>query len=158
MGTHRIEIDPLDPKSIENAVKQLDEIAKAFDRKLAEFLKEIAQIGADAARDGYGGHVHVEPRQVGENEWVIEANHEAIVFFEFGAGDATDSRARYAAEMPFEVRPGSYSELNAQQYSEHGFWIFGGRKYTEIKQRPGMQKAYDAIMSQWQQVAKRVFG
>jgi len=160
MGTHRIEIDPFDRRSIDRALKMVEKIQKDFSVKLAEFLKEIAELGADAAREEYGGHVRVEARQVGQDEWVIEANHEAIVFFEFGAGAATDSDARYAKEMPFRVERGSYSDENEGMYqaTDYQFWVFGGREYTEIKQRPGMQKAYDAIMSQWQEVARRVFG
>jgi hypothetical protein len=160
MGTHRIEIDPFDRRSIDRALKMVEKIQKDFSVKLAEFLKEIAELGADAAREEYGGHVRVEARQVGQDEWVIEANHEAIVFFEFGAGAATDSDARYAKEMPFRVERGSYSDENEGMYqaTDYRFWMFGGREYTEIKQRPGMQKAYDAIMSQWQEVARRVFG
>ena len=160
MGKHRIEIDPFDPKSIDDALKTLKEIEKKFNRNLPKFLKEIAKIGAEAAKQEYGGHVRVEARQVGQDEWVIEANHEAIVFFEFGAGAATDSDARYAKEMPFRVERGSYSDENEGMYqaTDYQFWVFGGREYTEIKQRPGMQKAYDAIMSQWQEVARRVFG
>lgn len=160
MAKHRIDIDPFDPESIEQAIKQIEEIQQSFERKLNDFLQEIAQLGAEAAREGYDGIVHVEARQLEDSEWVIEANHEAIVFFEFGAGSATDPSHRYASEMGFPVHRGSYSDANEGMYQATGykFWVFGGRKYTEIKQRPGMLRAYEAIISQWRDVAKRVFG
>lgn len=160
MANHRIDIDPLDPKSVDAAFKQVKKIQKEFGKKLKLFMKEIAKIGADAAREGYNGYVHVEAKQLGDDEWVIEANHEAIVFFEFGAGAATNAGSRYAKEMPFPVYRGSYSDANGGMYQATGYryWEFGGRKYTEVKQLAGMQKAYEAIISQWKEVAKRVFG
>ena len=161
MANHRIDIDPMDPESVDAAFKQVKQIQKEFGKKLKLFMEEIAKIGAKAAREGYGGgSVKVTAEKISDDEWVIVANHEAIVFFEFGAGKATNENSRYAKEMPFPVYVGSYSDANGGQFQATGyeFWEFGGRPYERIPQRAGMQKAYEAIISQWKEVAKRVFG
>lgn len=159
MAKHVIEIDPFDPQSVDAALKEVKAIQKSFDKKVSKFMDECVKIVENAAREGYEGKVKVEAQQVGDNEWAIVASHKALIFFEFGAGDDTLSQDdRYAGEMGFTVAKGSWSQEHAQEYSTQGYWTFGGRKYTEVKQLAGMQKAYDAIESQWQEVAKEIFG
>lgn len=159
MAKHVIEIDPFDPQSVDAALKEVKAIQKSFDKKVSKFMDECVKIVENAARKGYGGDVDVKAEKVGDNEWAIVASHEAVIFFEFGAGDATNEPAnRYAGEMDFPVEKGSWSREHAQEYSTKGEWWFGGRPYKKIEQRAGMQKAYDAIESQWQEVAKEIFG
>ena len=154
---HRIDVDPFDAKSIDRALKQLDEIQKQFDRKVEQFLEEICDCGRDAAKAAYGSRIKVESVQVSTDEWAIVAEGTALYIFEFGAGDATDVSNRYANEVPVEVRPGSYSEKHAQMYSTMGKWKFGGQWYTEVKPKRGMVAAYEAIMQEWPNIARRVF-
>jgi hypothetical protein len=161
MGKRKIVIDVNRPESIDEAVRKYDEILREFDEKMERFMQEIAQVGADAAFEGYEGAVTVTANQIGPDEWVIRGNHEAIVFFEFGAGKATLSEGdRYAGEMEFPVHRGSYSEANEGEYAASGYvhWHFGGREYTEVRQRPGMLRAYEAIIQEIPNVAKKVFG
>lgn len=161
MAKHVIEIDPFDPQSVDAALKEVKAIQKSFDKKVSKFMDECVKIVENAAREGYGGDVDVKAEKVGDNEWAIVASHEAVIFFEFGAGEATNKPTnRYAGEMEFPVEKGSYSDAHSGMYQATGyqFWEFGGHPYTEIRQRAGMQKAYDAIESQWQEVAKEIFG
>ena len=158
MAKHRINIDINKPDSIDKAIEKLEEIQRELDRKMEQFLQEIAEVGRKAAADAYGSAVTVTADPVGNNEYVISANGKAVVFLEFGAGDATEPGHRFANEMPFDVQPGSYSRENAQMYYKNGFWIFGGRMYTEVKPRHGMLRAYEAVMQEIPNVAKRVFG
>ena len=158
MGKHRIDIDISDPGSIDEAVKAFHEATAGLDEKINRFLTELAEIGRSAAEQTYGSAIDVTVQKSGDDEWVIRASGDAVVFFEFGAGDATNKDARYAKEMPFPVYKGSYSEQNARQYSEQGFWVFGGQEFRKINQRPGMLRAYEAIKLAIPETAKRVFG
>ncbi len=160
MANHRIDIDPMDPKSIDQAVKDFNKISKDLDKKIDRFIAALVKIGKEAAKKTYGGAISVTSEQTGDTEWVIKASGEAVVFFEFGAGSATDAGHRYAGEMGFPVHRGSYSEENGGMYQATGyrFWVFGGRPYTEVRQRPGMLRAYEAIKQAIPETAKRIFG
>lgn len=163
MASHYVEVDPFDPASIRQANKEINRLLREFDKKVDEFLAEIAVIGQRAAQGAYGsgGAVDVTVEPI-DNGYAIIANGDAVVFLEFGAGDAVDSGDRYTsvveAEGGFDIRPGSWSETHAQQYSTNGYWIFGGRRYTEVQPRNGMQAAYEAIMQDLRNAAQRVFG
>ena len=160
MGKHVIEINPLDPKSVDKAVRQFEQIAKELDKKIDQFLKEIAEVGRAAAQTTYGSAIQVTVQPLGNGEYSILASGEPVVFFEFGAGSATDPTERYAKEMPFLVHRGSYSLANEGEYAASGFvrWHFGGNEYRKVDQRPGMLRAYEAIKLEIPNVAKRVFG
>ena len=160
MGNHKIELDWENPESIERAIEKVEKIQNAFDTKLDQFIQEIAEVGRAAAEATYGSAVTVTVEKTGDGAYSILASGDPVVFFEFGAGNATDASERYAGAMPFRVAKGSYSEANEGMYQATGyrFWVFGGRKYTEIRQRPGMLRAYEAIMQEIPKAAKRVFG
>jgi hypothetical protein len=158
MGIRKIVIDVNHPETFDEAVRKYDELCKQLDQKTKQFMQELAKVGADAAKAAYGSAVDVTAEPFGDDEWVIRASGEAVIFLEFGAGDATESGHRYANEMPFDLQPGSWSREHAQQYWANGFWVFGGRKYTEVKPRRGMLEAYQAMMREFPNVAKRVFG
>ena len=128
-----------------------------FDRKVDEFIREIAEVGAKAAAGSYGGSVSVTIE--GYDDGVsICADGKSVVFMEFGAGSAVAVGNMFAGEMPFEVRPGSWSEQHAHQYEKLGYWIFGGNKYTEVAPKNGMENAHKAIMQDMHNVAMKVFG
>ena len=160
MAKHKIVIDVMDPKSVTAALKQVEKLTKSFDAKVDQFIREIVGIGMMAAQSTYGSAISVTAEATGDGGWIIRAEGEPVVFFEFGAGKATDATERYAGEMPFPVYEGSYSIANGGEYAATGFkvWHFGGQPYHEVEQRPGMLRAYEAIMQEIPNVAKRVFG
>lgn len=157
---HKIEIDPFDSQSIDKALKKLDEIQKQFDVKVDQFLREVAELGAGAARAAYGSSsVSVAVESRGKNEYAVVATGEPLLFLEFGAGDATDKSHWNASVITTPVYPGSWSgsPLGSKMYFRFGFWVFGGQIYHEIQPKRGMLAAYEAIMQNWQDVARRVF-
>ena len=155
-----VDLDPFNPASVDRANRILMEEQQRFERNVARFMVELAEIGRQAAQGAYGAAVSVtlEPLDDGVS---IKADGRAVVFLEFGAGAAVNSGNRYADDMPFEVSRGSYSDSKNPPgpYAQSGYdhWYFGGVKYTEITPRNGMQKAYDEIMSHIQSVARTVF-
>ena len=167
MGRHVINLDPFNPISIARAEAEMNRIIKSTSSKIDQFLKELAEIGQRAAQGAYGdgGAVIVTVEPI-ENGFAINASGDAVVFLEFGAGSAVNGGNRYAEYMPFEVRPGSYSEVHYDpqtgsprpSYHLDGYWEFGGVHYTEVYPRNGMQNAHDAMMQDMRLLAEKVFG
>ena len=156
MGHHVISLDPFNPFSVMAAQQETRRLMEEFDRKVDEFIREVAEIGAKAAEGSYGGSVTVTIE--GYDDGVsICADGKAVVFMEFGSGSAVATGNMFAGEMPFEVRPGSWSEQHAHQYERLGYWIFGGQKFTEVAPRNGMENAHKAIQQDMWNVAMRVF-
>ena len=160
MADHVIDIDPLDPFSVLRASIQYNRLVREFKEKVDIFLQEIANLGRDTF-DALGytadsGEITVTVEEM-DDGYRINAAGKGIIFLEFGAGDTVNSGNKYAAEMPFDVRPGSYSEINEHQYELSGRWIFGGVVYTQIMPRNGMQTAWETIMQNWRDIAERVF-
>ena len=160
MAKHVIKVDPLSPRSVDRAIEECRRLKKEFDKKVDIFLERLANLGRSTLDGlGYtvdGGSITVTVEKI-DNGYCINAAGKGIVFLEFGAGDTVASGNRYAGQMPFEVRPGSYSETHAHQYSDYGIWIFGGVVYTEIRPRNGMQTVWETIMQEWRSIAKEVF-
>ena len=160
MSEHVIDLDPLNPFSVLAAGIQYRRIRREFDQKVDIFLQEIANLGRDTFDAlGYtvdGGEITVTVEEI-DNGYAINAAGKGIVFLEFGAGETVNSGNKYAPQMPFEVRPGSYSEINDHQFELAGRWVFGGVVYTHIAPRNGMQTAWETIMQNWRDIAERVF-
>ena len=161
MATHVIRLDPFDPLSVISAERETRRLAEEFDRKVDEFVREIAEIGRKAAAGAYGGSVTVSLEGI-DNGFSICADGKAVVFMEFGAGAAVNTGNMFAGQMPFEVRRGSYSDSKDPPgpYARTGYqyWTFGGQRFTEVQPRNGMQHAHEAMMQDMLNVAMRIFG
>lgn len=161
MSNRVVDIDPFSPSSLRRAQKILDEEWRDFNRKVDQFLVELAEYGAQTAQHQYGESITVSVEHI-PNGYAVIANGEKVGFLEFGAG-ATAIPNIFAEQVPYEVRPGSWSETHAQQYSstlEHfglGWWEFGGTIYYEVIPRNGMLAGWGAVQRDWRMIAERVF-
>ena len=164
MGNHVIHYDPLDPASVRRAEREYRRLLERFERQVDEFLLAIAELGRTTAQAAYSASIAVTVDRI-PNGYAINAAGDGIVFLEFGAGDDTNAANRYANQMPFDVRPGSYSEQNYDavnnrprpSYHLDGEWRFGGVTYTQISAMNAMQTTYETIMEQWRDIAQRIF-
>lgn len=152
-----IKID-LSNDGINKAISELNKHKAEVDAKTKELAERLATLGRNIAASGYsGGKVTVTVVPT-DNGFEIDANGEDVCFLEFGAGvSASASKNPLSAQMPFEVRPGSWSEQNARQFSEKGYWYYGGKKYESVPQRNAMYSAYRSIMDNVYIIAKEVF-
>lgn len=165
MADYVMTVDITSPESIELAKDRIRQIVHETIGQLEQFMKDLAEIGRRAAQGAYGGAVSVTVEEY-SNGIQIRANGDAVVFLEFGAGSAVDTANIFAGSMPFEVRPGSYSEVhydpttNAPRpnYYMDGYWNFGGVDYREVQPRNGMERAYEAMMQDMRSAAERAFG
>lgn len=88
----RITINPFDVKSINKAIKQLEQYQKDFAAKEELFIKRLAEIGVSVASTGFAtadydgvNDVQVTMTQSGTSASVI-AFGESVGFIEFGTG------------------------------------------------------------------------
>lgn len=88
----KIKIDPYDAKSIDKAIKQVQEYKRDFLAKEQIFIKRLAEIGVSVASTifavaDYDGmnDVQVTMEQVGDRVAVV-AKGETVGFIEFGTG------------------------------------------------------------------------
>lgn len=88
----KIKINPLDRKSIDEAIKQLKQYKKDFLAKEELFVKRLAEIGVSVATTGFAmadydgiNDVQVSMTQSGTSAVVI-AYGETVGFIEFGTG------------------------------------------------------------------------
>lgn len=88
----KIVIDPLDPKSISNAIKEVKRYKQEFEAKEKEFIKRLAELGVSVASTGFAmadydgvNDVQVRMTQSGGSA-VVTAFGETVGFIEFGTG------------------------------------------------------------------------
>lgn len=146
----------LSQESVGKAIAELKASKEAVNKKTEMLASRLAELASEVAGGIYGSGVAMTVER-GEGMFVVHASGRAVCFLEFGAGTRTDTSHEFANMMPFEVRPGSWSEQNAQQFSTKGFWIFGGRKYEYVTPRKGMYYADVEIRNRVYQIAKEVF-
>ena len=88
----RIVINPFDPKSVDTALKQVQQYKKDFLVKEQEFIRRLAEIGVRVAQAGFAtadydgvNDVVVSMVQTG-NGYSVVASGETVGFIEFGTG------------------------------------------------------------------------
>lgn len=88
----KIVIDPFDKKSIDNAVKLVNQYKKDFARKETEFVRRLKEIGVSVARAGFAtaDYDGVNDVQIAETQRggmaIVIAYGETVGFIEFGTG------------------------------------------------------------------------
>ena len=161
MSNRVVNIDPFNPMSVAKAQRIYYEEWRDFNRKVDDFLLEVASLGQRYAEMLYGGApVTVTLESIGGG-YAVVANGDKIGIFEFGAGDSAQAND-FAEQVPYAVAPGSWSEIHSKgrfhpNYAEDRYWEFGGMRYTAIKGHHAMQGAWDIIQEEWRAIAERVF-
>ena len=102
-----IRINPLDPDSIDKAVRDLVEYRKKLNARITKFTAALAEIGVQEAAQRfasatYDGENDVQvSAQETENGWVINADGAAVCFIEFGTGvHYNTTNTNYPANRP----------------------------------------------------------
>ena len=127
-----------------------------FEDNVHEIVDILTNDGAEQAQMSYGEWaVEAVPHTEG-NEGDITVIGDMPAIAEFGAGDATLPIG--FDNIPEDVRRGSYSEEHARMLVDLGYWVFGGRPYTEVPGRHGLFFAKQHIIEHSTEVAQEVFG
>ena len=149
---------------VKDAVKALQKRTMKYTEYFGKVLHNALTHGARSARSAFNGantnkgvNVHVEKAHAyGSFVYCrLDADGDAVVFLEFGAGDATgqgehgEEIMNFTEETGISVLPGSYSSTvgsgeyvnNALANNGEGWWHFNGQIFTAIEPRRGMYKA-----------------
>ena len=146
----------LSEESISSAIEQLNILKGEIDLCVKHTVEILANEGAEIAQASYGEwSVAVIPSVTSDTTAEILVGGDYPAMAEFGAGDGTLTGG--FENVPGEVRPGSYSEQHAQQYSRWGFWYFAGEPYTEVPAHHGLLNAKQYIIEHSTEVAKGAF-
>ena len=115
---------------LDDAVKALRKYAKKLEQSTDEIDRRLSEIAADEARPRYRGGVAVTAEEHG-----VAATGKSVVFQEFGAGATISDPFPDGADVSFEIRRGSYSDLHEGPYMQSGYeyWTFGGRRYEYVE-------------------------
>ena len=160
----KIVINPLDSKSVSDAIKELDRYKRWVQEKEKLLRQRLAQLGASVAsiefsRAIYNGTKDVSVR-VEDNgrKATIYAEGSAVLFIEFGSGE------RYGGGHPdagkFGYGPGTYSDGpdGKGKWDDPGGWYFAHGQHS-FGNPPAMAMihARDTILEQLIAIAREVF-
>lgn len=169
MKKNKITINPLQPDSIENAIKVLENLTSQ--EKLNEFSKRLAERGVEIAKarlvtlgatftNELLNSVHVEDK--GDGVFVIKTDSDHAAFVEFGTGQL-GQEGSYPYPFPeganwaynvgstiFEIEDGQYGWFYP---ADDGTW-----KFTQgMPSRPFMYETALQLREEISKVAKEVF-
>lgn len=168
-----IQVNVLDPKSIEKAIKELNAYKKEVETKTTELAKRLTDLGADIVRMKivsmgayYSGELlhgvdgYFSPTL---NAGFIRVTSDHAAFVEFGTGvvgkNSSHPNAEYLSKASWGYATGS--KIFTTQDGRVG-WIYptddGGFRFTEgMQSRPFMYETALELERQYMQIAKEVF-
>ncbi len=160
----RIVINPFDPASVGNAIKELERYKLWVQEKEVILRQRLAQLGATVAsiefvRAVYNGTNDVSVRvEDNGNKATIFAEGSAVLFIEFGSGE------RYGGGHPeagkFGYGPGTYSDgPNGKGHwdNPNGWFFSHGQHSFGNPPAMAMLHARDSIVEQLTAIAREVF-
>lgn len=160
----KIVVDPFDIKSINRAIKQIDEYQREFELKEKEFVRRLAEIGVSVASTGfqladYDGEkdVVVSMNQTGTQATIV-ASGTTVGFIEFGTG------VRYPEWSGDDTdytppQHGTYGEGKGK--NPHGWWFTAGAGASQHTYgnmpAEAMLTARDRMIEQVTRIAREVW-
>ena len=161
----KIVIDPFDKKSINEAIKKLNQYEKEFAAKEEEFVRRLKELGVSVATTGFAlaeydgvNDVLIAETQLGSRAAVI-AYGETVGFIEFGTG--IKFREYNATGLDFKPPAhGTYGKGKGK--NPHG-WYFKQSEGAAARHTYGnppaeaMLAARDAMIEQITQIAREVW-
>lgn len=153
----KIVIDPFNQKSIDAAIRMVNQYKKDFEAKVTEFTRRLAEIGVSVASAGFSTAdydgvndvvVSMEKTDTGYN---VVASGKTVGFIEFGTG------VRYpewdGSDVEYTPPPhGSYGK--GQGKNPYGWW-FRGSEGAMAQHTYGNQPA-EAMLTARNQMIERV--
>lgn len=156
----RIVIDPFDKKSIDKAIKMVNQYKKDFEVKEQEFVRRLAEIGVGVARSGfsladYDGvndvSVSMEKTPTG---YVVVASGETVGFIEFGTGVKYPEWDNSGMEYTPPAH-GTYGKGLGK--NPHGWWFAPGRHTYGNPPAEAMLTARNEMIERVTQIAREVW-
>ena len=152
--------------NIDKAIAELRAYKKELERKNDEFVKRLAEIGADVAEDRFGAAMYDGNNDVvvtverSDNGYMIVASGQAVAFIEFGSGVFWNPDEPHPARPPGVAGIGQYGKGWGMRQG----WKFNpgdGGKAQFTRGNPAslaMWGAREKIISEVVDIAREVFG
>lgn len=144
----KISINALSEKSIDDAIKKLEDYSKSLDNKAEELCERLANMGALYAEwnfDGvmYAGDIDyaITVERISENAYCIRASGETVLFMEFGAGITYGGG--HPKETEFGMGPGTYPGQK-HALDPKGWWFKQGDMKIHTYGNPAGMPMYNA--------------
>ena len=124
----KIVINPFDQKSIDEALKAVQQYKKDFKAKEQEFVRRLAEVGVRVAQDGYavadydGANDVVVSMEKTAKGYTVVASGETVGFIEFGTGVKYPEWDNTGMEYT-PPKHGTYGK--GQGANKHGWWFTG---------------------------------
>lgn len=154
-----IKID-LSAESIDQAVEEINQLARTLNSKLDEICRRLAEVGIQEANaqlvlasGNTDAFVEGTPVKTA-NGYKIVMSGTDVYFVEFGTGDSVNAHG-YTVSVP--VYGGSYSETHKQNIQKYGFWWYGGEQLTGTPAYMPMYNAGKAIRDAFPKIVEEVF-
>lgn len=161
----------LDKRSINSAIRKLENYQETLENKKKLFLEELARVGIDVANVEYANAntkhqpdvpiVENNPIWVSDNELVVRASGQSILFIEFGSGihyNGAVGSSPHPKGVEFGYTIGSYGKGNgAKDYWHYKNSLGNWRTTHGTKSTPAMYDASKEMRKQITKIAKKVF-
>lgn len=138
----KIEIDVLNPRTIDAAIKKLEDYSSGLKQKCETLAKRLADMGAVNVSLGFAQAIYdgapdfdIEVQPIGEGKYAVIARGETALFMEFGTGVYHPDTHPKAAEMGM-IR-GEYGKGHGKQLTWGYYGEPGTNGWTDRK-RPGV--------------------
>lgn len=146
--------------SIDDALKKIKAIMKRKKAAEEEFIRKLAEFGAQIAREHYleadenAEMPTVEVIKNSANSYSVMASGKSVCFVEFGTGNYAGIGYDKIVSAPFDIAPGSWSREHGKQYSIKGYWYFQRKLYYGTYPTRGMYYASKEMRANLEQIAK----
>jgi hypothetical protein len=161
----KIVLNPIDPKSVEEAIQMVKQFKKDFEAKEQEFTRRLAEIGVRVAQAGFstadynGVNDVVVTLEQTSSGYAVVASGETVGFIEFGTGVKYPEWDNAGTEYT-PPKHGTYGK--GQGKNPHGWWFKqneGGRANHTYGNPPAeaMLAARNEIIDRTIQIAREVW-
>ena len=164
----KISIDVFDVRSIDRAIKQLEDYSKGLNEKAKRLCERLADMGAWYAEWNfsnvawtYSGTVDyaITVDRISDSQYIVKAGGEGVLFLEFGAG-ITLGYGPPLDEL-LGMGPGTYPNAKGHWDDPNGWWYKDedGTKHKTFGNAPGMPmyNAAQDLRKEILKVAREVF-
>lgn len=161
----KITVNPFDPKSIDNAIKMVEQYKKDFKTKEETFLRRLADIGVRVAQSGFttadydGENDVVVSMEKTSNGYSVVASGRTVGFIEFGTGVKYPEWDNTGMDYT-PPKHGTYGK--GQGKNPHGWWFKqndGGKATHTYGNQPAeaMRTARDEMIDRVISIAREVW-
>lgn len=171
----KITIDPLNKRSIAQAIRDLNDYKRSLKPKMDELCLKAAEIGAEEAGRSYASvspfdnvqgspdfSIDIVPKKKG---YAIQATGDDVLFLEFGSGarygyghpDTADSEGYVTSGADAPYGPGTYPNGKGHWNDRKGWFYAHGRRSYGNPPSAGMYDAKRVIEQNLNKLKEEIF-